>query len=217
MQYYSRYSRTGRCEKVANQNPPLKWTISPFMHPRAPTSPPRGGAATALCRLILALLHLSMIATAHAARQTLAVPPAISQPYLATMGAPALRFGESAPTTPLIRKPIASGPPVAATGPEAAEVALANNHAAASTPPFPLPEADSIAPSPEKPRAEQTSTPKPKPILPDDTPKPVQSQDFLPLFRFPGSPVQGEDGTVMVPVVPVPPTMPASSATYTQH
>jgi hypothetical protein len=170
-----------------------------------------------LCRLILALLHLSMMATAHAAQQTLAVPVMISQPYLATMGSPALRFGEAAPKTPLTRRPIASGPPVAASAPEEAEVTLANNHAAASTPPMPIGGTDSIAPSPEKPRAEQTTTPKPQPILPDDTPKPVQSQDFLPLFRFPGMAGGGEDGAMMVPVVPVPPTMPASSATYRQE
>jgi len=157
-----------------------------------------------------------MVATAHAAQQTLAVPPAISQPYLATMGAPALRFGEAAPTTPLMRKPIASGPPVAASAPEVAEVALANNHAAASTPPMPLTGTESIAPSPDKPRAEQTTTPKPKPILPDDTPKPVQSQDFLPLFRFPGSSGAGED-VPLVPVPPAPGTLPASSATYRQQ
>ncbi|MES1167622.1 MAG: hypothetical protein ABUL61_00490, partial [Oleiharenicola lentus] len=64
--------------------------------------------------------------------------------------------------------------------------------------------------------AEQTTTPKPKPILPDDTPKPVQSQDFLPLFRFPGSSGAGED-VPLVPVPPAPGTLPASSATYRQQ
>jgi len=155
-----------------------------------------------------------MVATAHAAQQTLAVSQVISQPYLATIGSPALRFGDPAPTTPLMRKPIASGPPVAASAPEVAEVALANNRAAASTPPMSVPGTDSITPSPDKPHGEQATAPWPKPILPDDTPKPVQSQDFLPLFRYPGSPVSGEDGPLFVPV---PPTMPSSSATYRQQ
>jgi hypothetical protein len=170
-----------------------------------------------LYRLILVLLHLSMLATAQAAQQTLAVPQAISQPYLATIGSPALRFGDPTPTTPLMRKPIASGPPVAASGPEVAEVALANNRAAASTPPMPVPDTSSLAPAANQPRADQPTTSRPHSILPDDTPKPVQSQDFLPLFRYPGYPVSGEDGPMLVPVVPVPPTMPASSATYRQE
>src|SRR6478736_9858587 len=138
MRFLSRYSRSGRWKELANQNPPLRWTISPFMHHHAPTAPSRSGATVALCRLILVLLHLTMVATAQAAQQTLAaLPQKISQPYLATLGSTGLRFRENAVTTALVRKPIASGPPVAAITPEAAEVALANNHAAASTPPFP--------------------------------------------------------------------------------
>jgi len=163
-----------------------------------------------------------MVATAHAAQQTLAIPQKISQPYVAAMGSPGLRFRTALPNTPLTRRPIASGPPVAAITPEATEVALANNHAAASTPPFPSAEASSPAttpPEPTPPAANAAPTPKVKPILPDDTPKPVQSQDFLPLFRFPGN-GSSEPDVLLAPSVPVPPTpntMPQSSATYRQE
>lgn len=173
----------------------------------------------ALCRLLFAVLHLSMVATAHAAQQTLAVPAVISQPYLLAMNSPALRFRELPATTPLVRKPIASGPPVAASEPEVAEVALANNHAAASTPPIPAseaPTAAAAAPAKSAPTSEPTPPPaKVKPILPDDTPQPIRSEDFLPLFRFPTN-----NGDVVVPVVPTPTapgTLPVSSATYKQE
>lgn len=140
-----------------------------------------------------------------------------------SMGTPALRFMEAMPIAPVLSKPIASGPPVAASGPEVAEVNLANNQAAASTPPMPLPAqpaqlapvTPSAAPQPEQPA---TPTPKPQPIIPDDTRRKLQSQDFLPLFRFPGPNDASED--VSVPAVPTPPApgvLPPSSATYQQR
>lgn len=164
-----------------------------------------------------------MVATAQAAQQTLAIPHKVSQPYLAAMGSPTLRFRAAVPNTPLTRRPVAGGPPVAALTPEAAEVALANNHAADSTPPIPPMEVspgNSLANTP-KPDAVQNPglAPKVKPILPDDTPKPVQSQDFLPLFRFPGN-GSSEPDVILPAAVPVPPTqytMPQSSATYRQE
>jgi hypothetical protein len=164
-----------------------------------------------------------MVATAHAAQQTLAIPHKISQPYLATMGSPSLRFRDALPNTPLTRRPVAGGPPVAALTPEAAEVALANNHAANSAPPFPTPETtpNNIPADQPQPDARHTPAPTPnvKPILPDDTPKPVQSQDFLPLFRFPGNGYSEPDVILPanVPVPPTPYTMPPSSATYRQE
>lgn len=161
-----------------------------------------------------------MVATAHAAQQTLAIPHKISQPYVAAMGSPGLRFRTSLPNTPLTRRPIASGPPVAAISTDAAEVALANNHAAASAPPFPPSETPVVPTQPATPHSDSIApAPTVKPILPDDTPKPVQSQDFLPLFRFPGN--GGSEPDVLlapsVPVPPVPSTMPQSSATYRQQ
>jgi hypothetical protein len=186
---------------------------------RFPTSPLRGGTTAVLCRLILALLHLTVVATAYAAQQTLGIPQAVSRPYLANLGAPMLRFQDPAPVA--VAKPIASGPPVAASAPEVAEVSLANDHAAASTPPMPIPE---VTPAPKAETlppamAGETAKPGPKvlPILPDDTRRKVQSQDFLPLFRLPGSGGPGEETTVIVPGVPTPPapgTLPPSSATY---
>jgi hypothetical protein len=170
-----------------------------------------------LCRLILALLHLAMIATAQAAQRTLATTPP-SRPYLPTHGATALRFKEAYVTQPLIRKPIASGPPVVASGPEAAEVALANNQAAASTPPMPV-ATEPVPLAPEDGAPVEPEIHKVQPILPDDTRRKVQSQDFLPLFRFPGGSGTSPDVTVIpsVPTPPVPGTLPPSSATYRQQ
>ena len=177
--------------------------------------------------MILVLLHLSMVATAQAAHQTLALPKPISRPYLATFGAPALRFQEAPPPPPAV-KPIASGPPVAASAPEVAEVSLANNQAAASTPPMPIDKPgpapieseQSPAPADSMPTAPIRPPAKALPILPDDTRSTVQSQDFVPLFRFPSASGSVEDVTVIVPGVPTPPapkSLPPSSATYRQY
>lgn len=165
-----------------------------------------------------------MVATAYAAHQTLGIPQTTSRPYLATLGSPAMRFQDPAPVPPPVVKPIASGPPVAASAPEEAEVSLANDRAAASTPPMPLPEATptpapevATAPSKPDPAKPEPVAPRALPILPDDTRRKVQSQDFLPLFRLPGSGGPVEDGAVILPSVPAPPapgTLPPSSATY---
>lgn len=159
-----------------------------------------------------------MVATAHAAQQTLAIPQKISQPYVAAMGSPGLRFRTALPNTPLTRRPIVSGPPVAAITPDATEVALANNHAAASAPPFPPTETlpDILPAETLTPKSDTPNAPKVRPILPDDTPKPVQSQDFLPLFRFPGNGNSEPDVLLpaSVPSAALPNTMPQSSATY---
>jgi hypothetical protein len=177
--------------------------------------------------MVLILLHLSMVATAQAAQQTLALPKPISRPYLATFGPPALRFQEATPPPPAV-KPIASGPPVAASALEVAEVSLANNLAAASTPPMPIEKpATTVTSSAQSPLpTDATAAPaarppaKALPILPDDTRTKVQSQDFLPLFRFPGGSGSVEDVTVIAPGVPTPPapnSLPPSSATYRQY
>jgi len=175
--------------------------------------------------MILVLLHLSMVATAQAAQQTLALPKPVSRPYLATLSAPALRFQEAAPPPPVV-KPIASGPPVAASAPEVAEVSLANNQAAASTPPMPIDMAAHAMKEQSSVSTDPVTTPSPRapakalPILPDDTRSKVQSQDFLPLFRFPGGSGSVEDVTVIAPGVPVPPapnSLPPSSASYRQY
>lgn len=227
MQFPSRKPSPNRCWRTANQNPPLKWNTSPFMLRHVPTSPPHRGAPAALGRMILVLLHLSMVATAQAAHRTLAIPQPISRPYLATFGAPALRFQEVIPTPPASVKPIAGGPPVAAITPEVAAVSLANDQAAASTPPMPIerPVADQITTNPvsstpeQLPSTENRPATKALPILPDDTRSKVQSQDFLPLFRFPGTSGSAEDVNVIIPGAPVPPvpnSLPPSSATYRQ-
>src|SRR5438105_5165193 len=117
-------------------------------------------------------------------------------------------------------KPVAGAPTVAASAPEVAEVNLANNHAAASTPPMPVhstPPALPAEPKSAKPDEPTAPAAKPKPILPDDTRPRLRSQDFLPLFRFPGAGGPSEDVTPAVPAPPAPGTLPPSSATYTQH
>lgn len=192
---------------------------------RLSTSHLRGGTTAVLCRVILAVLHLTMVATAYAAQQTLGIKQPISRPYLATLGSPAMRFQDPAPVPPPVVKPIASGPPVAASAPEEAEVSLANDHAAASTPPMPMaetaaaakPDSPSPPPSSTEPEQPEPIAPRALPILPDDTRRKVQSQDFLPLFRLPGSGGPVEDTTIVLPGVPTPPapgTLPPSSATY---
>jgi len=218
MQFPSRILPGDRFKESANQNLPLKWNTSPFMPCRFPSSPPRGGAAPALCRLLLALLYLTVIATANAAQQTLAIPKPASRPYLASIGSPALRFHEAMTTPPMMLKPIASGPPVAASAPEVAEVNLANNQAAASTPPMLAePPAPAEEPKAAKPVEPVAPTTKPKPILPDETRRKLQSQDFLPLFRFPGSGNSTEDVIPATPAPPEPGVLPPSSATYKQQ
>jgi len=169
-----------------------------------------------------------MVATAYAARQTLNLAVPISRPYLAVYGAPLLRFQEVIPPPPPVAKAISVGPPIAASTPEAAEVSLANDQAAASTPPMPLEkptaeQADVSQPVLSEPKdqpSEKRPALKPLPILPDDTRPRVQSQDFLPLFRFPGTSSANEEISVIAPGIPVPPSpnsLPPSSATYQQH
>jgi len=173
----------------------------------------------ALCRLILVVLQLSMVATAQAAQQTLAIPQKASKPYLSAMGSPALRFRAASPNTPLTRRPAAGGPPVAAITTENAEVALANNDAANSAPPMPPSDVpmDAIPPEAAQSHPDAAPSSKMRPILPDDTRRPVQSQDFLPLFRFPGNGYYSESDALSAPYAPTPNTMPQSSATYRQE
>jgi len=220
MEFRSRSHGPRRWRKVESE-PPLKWNPSPFMLSRRPLSPPQGGAPVALCRVMLALMHLSVVATAHAAQQTLNLPQSISAPYLIATRSPALRFQEAPVTTPLTRKPVASGPPFVASTPEVAEVALANNHAAASTPPMPISQPESTSPeasAASKPPEAIVPPSKMPPILPDDTRRKVQSQDFLPLFRFPGGDGSNPDVIVPgIPTLPAPAPLPPSSATYRQQ
>jgi hypothetical protein len=192
------------------------------------TPPPSGRAIAVLCRTLLVILHLTMVATAYAARQTLSLAVPISRPYLAVYGAPLLRFQEVIPAAPPATKAISVGPPLAASTPETAEVSLANDQAAASTPPMPMvkPVAEQteviqpVPSEPEAPSTEKQPSIKPLPILPDDTRPRVQSQDFLPLFRFPGTSSANEEISVIAPGIPVPSapnSLPPSSATYQQH
>jgi hypothetical protein len=223
MQFCSRIFQRSRWALSANQNAPLKWKIHPFMLCRFHIALLRSGAPLTLVRAGLVVLHLSLVGTVQAAQGSSTASMANSRPYLATHGSTALRFIEEYPVKPLVRKPVASGPPVAASAPAIADVALANDQAAASTPPMPLPDADSMPseePITELAQSTPGSTAKVHPILPDDTRRQVQAQDFLPLFRLPAS-GSLRDADVIMPasslVAPTVGTQPASSATYRQE
>ena len=214
--------------RIANQNPPLKWNPPHFMPCHLTSPPPRGRALAVLCRTLLVILNLTMVATAYAAQQTLSLAVPISRPYLAIYGAPLLRFQDVIPPAPPAVKATPSGPPIAASAPVVAEVSQANDQATASTPPQPQvnlsPDfADPAQLAHGESKAQPVQTPiaaKPLPIIPDDTRPRVQSQDFLPLFRFPGTSSANEEISVIAPGIPVPTaprSLPPSSATYQQH
>lgn len=189
------------------------------MPPCISKTPPARGVPVLLCRMILPLLPLAVV---HGASMASLPPVSASQPYLtADASNVRLRFRAEVKVAALVRKTTVSGPPVAAApSVEVAAVALANNQAAASTPtpPIVLPPMKEEPSHPAETSVKETlpKAEKALPILPDDTPRKVQSQDFLPLFRFPGN--THED--VVFPSVatpPVPGTLPPSSATYHQQ
>lgn len=143
--------------------------------------------------------------------------------YLASLGAPPLRFAEALPPPDVKPRHVVGASPQPALSMPESSVALANAAAAQSAaihatvavpPPEPKPETEApsepaAAPAPEKPA--------PSAILPDEMRPQVRPEDFLPYFQIPGS-KQGSV-TIVAPVPPSPPspsTMPASSATYIQ-
>lgn len=139
----------------------------------------------------------------------------ISRPYLATVGSPALRFGEAIPPPDLSARPAAAAPPLPAEEHAAPLVEPAKGDVTVVPPvakPVDLPAStDTTKVAPGKPPAE---------ILPDDTRPKVRAEDFLPFFQFPGSGSANGDVTVVAPVPNSAPTaapLPASSATYRQQ
>jgi hypothetical protein len=134
-----------------------------------------------------------------------------SRPYLRVISTPPLRFEDLLPPPDLSVRPPAGAPPKfpakEKTGPDvvlppkppaaaaaAAASAKANEIHAGST--------TAAAPAPPVPSA----------ILPDDVPSQVRAEDFLPYFQYPGAGrrVRGEGQP------PAAPSLPASTATYTQ-
>ena len=140
-------------------------------------------------------------------------PGAESLPYLAAVGAPALRFLPAEPAPDLVSRPPAAGPPV--PGPVRTAPAVAPSHAA--TPPAAAHDpADSPAVEPGAEPAKGRSLP----ILHDELRTQVRPEDFLPYFQVPGSATQ--PGAMVIPSAyaprgaPEPAPLPPSSATYTQ-
>lgn len=145
-------------------------------------------------------------------------PREMPRPYLPAVGAPPLRFLETAPPPDLVTRPPASGTPPGSVEGHGAESELQpaadspdREENPAATDPTP-------AATPEKTEA---GPPKvgPAPILPDDLPTPVRPEDFLPFFQLPGTGNAPADVTVIAPVprqAPAPPVQPPSSATYRQ-
>jgi hypothetical protein len=143
-------------------------------------------------------------------------------PYLTSVGAPALRFRVPDPEPEHAPRPVAIGPPVA--GLNVAESAVAAANTAARLGPevgepkpveFIAPPRDSpTAPTPgETARAAlaESAKPAPRAILPDETRPRVRPEDFIPYFQMPGAtPLNGANST------PVPNSLPPSSATYQQ-
>ena len=147
-----------------------------------------------------------MEARAHPTWIRLRPPEAEEIPYLASAGAPPLRFrAMAAPLPPIVAlAPVAEPPP-----PEKAAAAPIPARPAAAVPPAARPAAP---PPPAAAPREKPPQRAPSPVLSDDTRAPVRSEDFLPYFQLPGTPGQPED----VRVPPVPATLPPSSATYLQ-
>lgn len=132
--------------------------------------------------------------------------------YLATVGAPALRFEEPAAL------PAPALPATTPAEPLSVPPGPAHSPPSAVTPVVPAgndepPNAD---PKPDKkPAAKTKDSPL---IIPDDTRPAVHPEDFLPFFQFPAASKEG-GLNVIVPVPREPAAgapLPPSSATYTQ-
>ncbi len=179
--------------------------------------PPRPAEARrAGIRLVLSLLPVVAISAPSVAPETIGPAP---RPYLAAVGAPALRFGEAPPPPPLWVRPAAGAPPTNPTAESPANAAGPEAVAPIATDPAPV--AATVAPEIVLPATPAAPARTPAPILPDDTRPKVRAEDFLPFFQFPGSAASAGDVTVVTPVVPgnapAPAPQPRSSATYRQQ
>jgi len=164
-------------------------------------------------RLVLTLLPV--VATSAPSVAPELSSDAMSRPYLATIGSPALRFGEAIPPPDLTVRPSAGAPPQ----PTEEHTAVTPDNVKQDVPviaPAPSTAVEIGTPDPSRP-APPAKTP--AAILPDDTRTKVRAEDFLPFFQFPGTTPANGDVTVVAPV-PTAPTaapLPASSATYRQQ
>ncbi len=141
------------------------------------------------------------------ARPAKAVPG--SQPYLALINLPPLRFAEELP--------MATEAPAALILPQRVEP-KPEPVAVPLPPPPPPPPAPVIETKPPPPPT-ASNEPKPLSILPDDTKREVRPEDVLPFFQLPQSSA-GVSVGVGIPFTPAQPSgtsLPPSSATYQQR
>ena len=193
------------------------------MNHREPTSEPRGPGRAFPCLTLLLLPLLSgasAFAQPHPSSQPVLIP---QKPYLVAVGSPSLRFQEPAQLTdPAVRPP----------KPLAAQIASSEgsaDHLAADITPFNETSSSSLtvasSAADESPAANQSEpeadSPKPtrtpRPILPDEMRPQARAEDFLPFFQVPAG--RSDDVSVFMPVPhapAAPPSLPTSSATYTQ-
>ena len=171
---------------------------------------PAGGRRASFC-LMLCLLPLAVHADQSCADENRNNVP--SRPYLATLGAPGLRFSEALPSPDLSVRhpPSAPTPPV----PSSDSAPAAKPEPTASTAESSSPPPPEVAASPAK----QPAQPVPN-ILPDETRPKVRPEDFLPYFQFPANGANPGNATVLVPgsLTPATPSpQPLSTATYRQQ
>lgn len=187
------------------------------MNQREHSSVPAGAGQVLPC---LALLLLPLVgATKILARpgQVFAAGDRVSKPYLAILGAPALRFEEAAPPPDLVTRPAASAPPrpAPAGGQDSNPPAPGTPVAPAPKPvsePIPASNENNPNTSATEPAEAPAPVRTPPPILPDEIRPQARPEDFLPFFQIPTA----QPGVNAIVPVPRTPTLPASSATYTQ-
>jgi hypothetical protein len=189
------------------------------MNQRETTSGPLGAVSALLCMALLLPVTGFARGCPLAGTQSAAMLVQ-AHPYLASVGAPALRFAEAPPPPETLQRPSLSPAPVVAatsdvTLPESLSNAQQPTDSAAtnSTPSTANAKPSANAAAGEQPAASRT----PPPIIPDEVRPRVRPEDFLPFFQIPVS--QPGDVNVVVPAArsaPAPAAIPTSSATYTQ-
>jgi len=192
------------------------------MNYREPPSLPVGARRALRCFSLLLLPALAPKAGHSLPNSATAAEPADapgpdSVPYLPIVGAPPLRFQRATPPPDLVtRPPAAAAPPLPASPvPEPVAIAANIDPAPAITALPPGPRAPEVAATEPNPPARPAATA----ILPDDIRPAVRTEDFLPYFQLPGSGRLPGEVNVIVPGTFNPsatPTLPPSSATYTQ-
>jgi len=193
------------------------------MKHREPTSEPRGPGRTFPCLTLLLLPLLSGVsAFAHSQPSGQpALPP--QKPYLVAVGSSALRFQEPAQfAEPAVRPPKPHVSPVASSGASAdnlaADITTFNETPSSSSTVAASAADESQAADYSEPEAESSRpTRTPRPILQDEMRPQARAEDFLPFFQIPAEHPGDVSVFVPVPHAPAaPPSLPSSSATYTQ-